>query len=56
MPYCCLIFLPLQDKALREQESIVLLKNLPAIPRISKKKEMRMSLEEDISYKFDETF
>ena len=35
---------------------IVLLKNLPAIPRISKKKEMRMSLEEDISYKFDETF
>ena len=35
---------------------IVLLKNLPAIPRISKKTEMRMSLEEDISYKFDETF
>ena len=33
-----------------------ILKNLPAIPRISKKKEMRMSLEEDISYKFDETF
>lgn len=35
---------------------IVLLKNLPAIPRIARKKEMRMSLEEDISYKFDETF
>ena len=35
---------------------IVLLKNLPAIPRISRKTEMRMSLEEDISYKFDETF
>ena len=35
---------------------IVLLKNLPAIPRIVKKTEMRMSLEEDISYKFDETF
>ena len=35
---------------------IVLLKNLPAIPRIMKKTEMRMSLEEDISYKFDETF
>ena len=35
---------------------IVLLKNLPAIPRIAKKAEMRMSLEEDISYKFDETF
>ena len=35
---------------------IVLLKNLPAIPRISKKKELRMSLEEDISYKFDEKF
>ena len=35
---------------------IVLLKNLPAIPRISKKTEMRLSLEEDISYKFDETF
>ena len=35
---------------------IVLLKNLPAIPSIAKKAEMRMSLEEDISYKFDETF
>ena len=35
---------------------IVLLKNLPAIPRISRKEEMRMSLEEDISYKFDEKF
>ncbi len=35
---------------------IVLVKNLPAIRRISRKTEMRMSLEEDISYKFDETF
>ena len=35
---------------------IVLLKNLPAIPRISKKTELQLSLEEDISYKFDETF
>ncbi|MBQ9664452.1 MAG: glycerol-3-phosphate acyltransferase [Oscillospiraceae bacterium] len=36
--------------------AIVLLKNAPAIRRISRKTEMRMSLEEDISYKFDETF
>ena len=36
--------------------SIVLVKNLPALRRISRKTEMRMSLEEDISYKFDETF
>ena len=35
---------------------IVLIKNIPAIRRISRKTEMRMSLEEDISYKFDETF
>lgn len=35
---------------------IVLLKNAPAIRRISKKTEMQLSLEEDISYKFDETF
>ena len=35
---------------------IVLVKNLPAIRRIANKTEMRMSLEEDISYKFDETF
>ena len=35
---------------------IVLVKNLPAVPRIANKTEMRMSLEEDISYKFDETF
>jgi glycerol-3-phosphate acyltransferase PlsY len=35
---------------------IVLLKNLPSLPRISRKTEMRMSLEEDISYKFDEKF
>ena len=35
---------------------IVLLKNLPAIPRISQKTELRLSLEEDISYKFDEKF
>ena len=36
--------------------AIVLVKNLPAIRRISQKKEMRLSLEEDISYKFDEKF
>ena len=35
---------------------IVLLKNLPSIRRISRKTELRLSLEEDISYKFDETF
>ena len=35
---------------------IVLIKNLPAIRRIANKTEMRMSREEDISYKFDETF
>ena len=35
---------------------IVLVKNLPAIRRIANKTEMRMSLEEDSSYKFDETF
>ena len=36
--------------------AIVLLKNFPAIRRISRKTEMRISLDEDISYKFDETF
>ena len=35
---------------------IVLVKNLPAIRRIANKTEMRMSFEEDISYKFDEKF
>ncbi len=35
---------------------IVLIKNLPAIPRISQQRELRLSLEEDISYKFDEKF
>ena len=36
--------------------AVVLVKNLPAIPRIARKQEMRLSLEEDISWKFDETF
>ena len=36
--------------------ALVLLKNFPAIRRISQKTEMRLSLEEDISYKFDEKF
>ena len=36
--------------------AIVLLKNIPAIRRIPQKTEMRMSLEEDISYKFDQKF
>ena len=36
--------------------AIILLKNMPAIRRISRKTEMRLSLEEDISYKFDQTF
>ncbi len=36
--------------------AIVLMKNLPAIRRIARKQEMRLSLEEDISYKFDEKF
>lgn len=35
---------------------IVLLKNLPSLRRIAKKTELQLSLEEDISYKFDETF
>ena len=35
---------------------IVLVKNLPALGRIAKKTEMRLSREEDISYKFDEKF
>ena len=35
---------------------IVLVRNLPAIRRIANKTEMRLSREEDISYKFDETF
>ena len=35
---------------------IVLVKNLPAIRRIANGTEMRLSREEDISYKFDETF
>ena len=37
-------------------DRLVLLKNFPAIRRISQKTEMRLSLEEDISYKFDEKF
>ncbi len=36
--------------------AIVLVKNLPALRRISRRTEMRISLEEDISYKFDEKF
>ncbi len=36
--------------------AIVLLKNFPALRRIPQKTEMRMSLEEDISYKFDQKF
>ena len=36
--------------------AIVLVKNLPALRRIARKQEMRLSLEEDISYKFDEKF
>lgn len=36
--------------------AIVLLKNIPALRRIPQKTEMRMSLEEDISYKFDQKF
>ena len=36
--------------------AIVLVRNLPAIRRIRQNKELRLSLEEDISYKFDETF
>lgn len=35
---------------------MVLVRNIPAIRRISKGTEMRLSLEEDISYKFDEKF
>ena len=36
--------------------AIVLLKDIPALRRIPQKTEMRMSLEEDISYKFDQKF
>ena len=36
--------------------AIVLLKNIPALRRIPQKTEMRMSLEDDISYKFDQKF
>ncbi len=36
--------------------AIILLKNAPAVRRIMQKTEMRLSLEEDISYKFDQTF
>ena len=36
--------------------AIVLIRHLPSIRRISEKKELRMSLEEDISYKFEELF
>ena len=36
--------------------AIIILKNFPAIRRISQKTEMQLSLEEDISYKFDQTF
>ena len=36
--------------------ALVLIRNLPALRRIPQGKELRLSLEEDISYKFDETF
>ena len=36
--------------------AVVLVKNLPALVRISQKKEFQLSLEEDISYKFDQKF
>ena len=36
--------------------AVVLVKNLPALRRIAQKTEFRLSLEEDISYKFDEKF
>ena len=36
--------------------AIVLVKNLPALRRIPQKRELRLSLEEDISWKFDEKF
>ena len=36
--------------------AIVLIRHLPSIRRIAEKKELRMSLEEDISYKFEEPF
>lgn len=35
---------------------IVLIKHIPAISRLAKKTEYRLSFEEDISYKFDEKF
>ena len=35
---------------------LTLIRMIPAISRISAKKEPRLSLEEDISYKFDQTF
>ncbi|MCR5088974.1 MAG: glycerol-3-phosphate acyltransferase [Oscillospiraceae bacterium] len=36
--------------------AIVLIRNLPALSRISQGKEFRLSMEEDISYKFEERF
>ena len=35
---------------------MVLIRNIPALQRIPQKKEFQLSLEEDISYKFDEKF
>ena len=35
---------------------IVILKHIPAMIRISKGRETKLSFEEDISYKFDEDF
>ena len=36
--------------------AMVLIRNIPALRRIPQGREFRLSLEEDISYKFDETF
>lgn len=36
--------------------AMVLIRNIPALRRIPQGKELRLSLKEDLSYKFDETF
>ena len=36
--------------------AVVIVKHLPAIPRLSSGKETKISFKEDINYKFDEKF
>ena len=36
--------------------AVIIVRHLPAIPRLSSGKETKISFQEDISYKFDEKF